>query len=304
MNLENTPTRPVRAISCYIAYISSLVIGFLSSQYLLPSYAEQPILLGLIITCISTAVIFVFSIANNNSSIYDPYWVIAPPFLVLLLKYCSDGHLFTDWDTRRLLILGVFVIWAARYHIFYAWSGWRTGLTHEDWRYEEMRKAPLPYWFNSLLGMHYFPTFLVYIAFIPAALVLSQPSTNTPLQFYDILGVSLALTAVLIQFLSDRQLKTYRTTEAYREGSSCRVGLWKFSRHPNYFGEVLFWLSFIPVAIGADLFKGNEWLVLTGPIVMAIFFRFSSYLMDMRSLKRRHDYNEVMKETSAMIPLP
>ena len=298
---HQAPHRPVKAFWCYFAYISSLITGVFFTDYLFYSCAEFPIMFGCIITCISTAIIYVFSIAHNNSSIYDPYWVIAPPFLVVLLKYCSGTGL-ADWDSRQLILLFLFIIWATRYHIFYAWSGWRTGLVHEDWRYEEMRRAPVPYWLNALLGMHYFPTFLVYVAFIPSALVFSDSAQFNPLQLYDFLGIFLALMAILIQFFADKQLKDFRATAAYKRGETCRSGLWKYSRHPNYFGEVLFWLSTIPFTIGAQLYNGQELFILFGPVTMAMFFRFSSYLMDLRSLKRRPNYQLVIKETSAIIP--
>jgi steroid 5-alpha reductase family enzyme len=265
------------------------------------TWSQSPLLFGLIITILSTAVIFVFSIAHNNSSIYDPYWVIAPPFLVVLLKSCADSGLY-NWDYRSLIILLLFLIWASRYHVFYAWSGWRTGLAHEDWRYEEMRSAPLPYWLNSLLGMHYFPTLLVYVAFIPAATVLSSTAAPSALNFYDFLGVLIALSAVLIQYFADKQLKIYRTTDAYARGETCREGLWNYSRHPNYFGEVLFWLSTILFTLGAQLFEGQAIFILFGPFSMAIFFRFSSYLMDVRSLKKRPNYQKAVQEISAMVP--
>ena len=255
---------------------------------------------GLAVTCASTIVIWLFSIANNNSSIYDPYWVIAPPILAVLLVISSNGF---EMNLRQLIIIGCFVVWASRYHIFYKWTGWRTGLQDEDWRYEDMRKYPVPYWLNSLLGMHIFPTLLVYFAFAPGALVLlTNPAQQSNLGIWDILGVFISLSAVIIQLISDEQLRKYRMTDEYKNGGSFRGGLWKYSRHPNYFGEVVFWLSMILFALGSGIFDVHPFLVLTGPIVMAIFFRFSAYLTDMRSLKRRDDYPLIMREVSALIP--
>jgi steroid 5-alpha reductase family enzyme len=185
----------------------------------------------------------------------------------------------------------------------YPWSGWRTGLVHEDWRYEEMRSAPLPYWLNSLLGMHLFPTLLVYFAFAPAALVLLEdPSTQAAFGPWDVLGLLGALSAVTIELVADEQLRKYRASGEYAEGGACRKGLWRFSRHPNYFGEVLFWLSMIPFAVATGLLSQKPLLVLVGPLMMAVFFRFSCWLMDVRSLERRPGYQTLMDELSAMVP--
>jgi steroid 5-alpha reductase family enzyme len=142
----------------------------------------------------------------------------------------------------------------------------------------------------------------VYFAFIPAALVLGADSPESGLRLLDLIGAAGALAAVTIEFAADRQLKSYHLTDEYRNGGTCRTGMWKVSRHPNYFGETLFWLSMVPIAASAGFLQSSRFLVLAGPIVMAIFFRFSSWLMDKRSLERRPGYAVVMQEVSAMVP--
>jgi steroid 5-alpha reductase family enzyme len=301
--LPPAPHRPVSALQCYLTYIASLLVGIVTWVLLLEySPNTDPFMNGLITTTVCTLVIWIFSIANDNSSLYDPYWVIAPPFLALAVKGTSVSGL-GDWHTRGILILICLFAWAIRYHVFYAWSGWFTGLVHEDWRYESMRSAPVPYWLNSLVGMHYFPTYLVYYAFAPAALVLlSDPAAQPAAGWWDVLGTTGALAAVAIQYFSDQQCAVFRESDEYRNGGAIQHGLWAYSRHPNYFGEVLFWLSMIPFAIGAGLYNDHQALVLSGPIAMMLFFRGSSWLMDVRSLERRPGYQKVMDEVSAMMP--
>ena len=266
---------------------------------------DDPFWIGFAVTCVSTTVVWVFSIANDNSSIYDPYWVIAPPILALALKGTAGGGLLGDWSARQICIVACLWIWGIRYHTMYSWAGWRTGLVHEDWRYEAMRDAPVPYWLNSLVGMHLFPTVLVYFAFAPAALALiGDPATQPPLGVWDALAVLGALTAVAIELFSDEQLRKFRETREYAQGGTMRSGLWKYSRHPNYFGEVLFWLSMIPFAIPGGFLSRQPALVLAGPVAMALFFRFCSWLMDVRSLGRRPEYQQDVDEVSAMGPWP
>lgn len=292
------------ASQCYLAYAFALFVGAASWHLLGTRGAiDDPVWLGLAVTCASTGAIWIFSVLNDNSSIYDPYWVIAPPFLALAMKTVDGQGLAGEWSARQVCIVLAFALWAVRYHTMYAWTGWRTGLEHEDWRYESMRSAPLPYWLNSLLGMHLFPTLLVYFAFVPAALILVMPpAAQTPLGFWDAIGMAGALAAVAIELVSDEQLRRFRESKTYAEGGALRAGLWKFSRHPNYFGEVLFWLSMIPFGMSAGLMDDRPGLVLAGPIVMAIFFRFSCWLMDVRSIERRPEYQRVVDEVSAMVP--
>ena len=294
------------AARCYAAYAAALVAGTVSWWVLSDrELLDDPLWVGLAATCASTVVIWVFSIASDNSSIYDPYWVVAPPLLALGLKASSAGGLLSDWSGRQVAIVACLWVWALRYHAFYPWSGWRTGLVHEDWRYEAMRSAPVAYWLSSLFGMHLFPTVLVYFALAPAALALTaDPSMQPPFGAWDVVGIAGALTAVAIELAADEQLRSYRKTADYENGGSIRRGLWKYSRHPNYFGEVLFWLSMIPFAISAGLLDERPALVLGGPVAMALFFRLSARLMDVRSLERRPGYAEVMEEVSAMVPWP
>lgn len=303
-HLTPPPERYVPALQCYLAYLKAIA-GGAASWWLIMHFRllADPLWIGLAVTCISTFIIWIFSILNDNSSIYDPYWVIAPPFLALALKATAGGGMLGDWSARQVCVVAVFAIWAIRYHTMYSWTGWRTGLIHEDWRYEAMRAAPVPYWLNSLLGMHLFPTVLVYFAFAPAALVLAiAPAAQSPLGIWDLLGMTGAITAAAIELVADEQLRRFRETDDYANGGAIQVGLWKYSRHPNYFGEVLFWLSMIPFAVSAGVMESRAGLVLGGPIVMAIFFRFSSWLMDVRSLERRPHYQKVMDEVSAMLP--
>ena len=162
---------------------------------------------------------------------------------------------------------------------------------------------PAPYWLNSLLGMHLFPTFLVYSAFLPAAFVLDVAGVMQPsFGLLDVLGIAGMASAVVIELVSDNQLARYRSTEGYRQGGTLRKGLWKYSRHPNYFGEVLFWLSLVPIAAAAGQLAARPVLVVSGPVLMAVFFRFSCWLMDKRSMDNRPGYQSVVNEVSALIP--
>jgi len=301
---EEVPTRPVSAIQCYLAYGTAIFTGLLSYRIFAHYQVfEDSILTGMAVSSVATLVIWIFSIIHNNSSIYDPYWVVAPPFLAILLKALGEDGLTGAWNSRQVIIILCLCLWAGRYHIFYKWTGWRTGLIHEDWRYEMMRKSPIPYWLNSLIGMHLSPTFLVYLAFAPAALVISKNTlSQASVSVWDILGLAGALLAVTIQLFADEQLRKFRLSDEYKNGKSCRTGLWKYSRHPNYFGEVLFWISMICFSTAAGIIRESPFLVLFGPILMAIFFRFSAYLMDLRSLKFRHDYQQLMNEVSPMFP--
>jgi len=111
------PVRPVSALQCWLAYAAALTAGALAWRLLrgMQLFAS-PLWLGFAVTCLCTVVIWIFSIANGNSSIYDPYWVIAPPFLALALKASTDGGLQGPWTARQLSIAACLMFWAADDH--------------------------------------------------------------------------------------------------------------------------------------------------------------------------------------------
>jgi Protein of unknown function (DUF1295) len=114
-------------------------------------HAQPPIVIVGLADLAATIVVFIFSVLTNNSSMYDPYWSVAPVPIALfwLLQPGSDGFA----NPRHVLIFALLCLWAIRLTANWA-TQWR-GLSHEDWRYEEIRKqAGFLYWPASLLGIH------------------------------------------------------------------------------------------------------------------------------------------------------
>jgi len=132
--------------------------------------------------------------------------------------------------------------------------------------------------------------------------LLGHCTTVAALGIWDLLGLIGALSAVTVELVADRQLRNYRETDDYHRGGIFRRGLWKYSRHPNYFGESLFWVSMVPFAVSSGMLSRHVALVVVGPALMALFFRFSCRLMDLRSLQHRPGYQQVIDEVSAMVP--
>jgi steroid 5-alpha reductase family enzyme len=108
------------------------------------------------------------------------------------------------------------------------------------------------------------------------------------------------LSGIIIETIADLQLKFYS-----KDKSKCdfqNAGLWKYSRHPNYFGEVLFWVGLFLFSTGMDI---AYWWILPGPALMILMFYWISIpMIDKRMLRRRTGYRDYMKRTSGLIPMP
>lgn len=243
----------------------------------------------------ATVAVFLFSFANDNTSFYDPYWSVAPAIIGAWLVFGPGEarHL----DARQLVTLGLITFYAVR--LTFNWMrGWQ-GLKHEDWRYVDFRKKTGKlYWLTSFFGLHYFPTVMVWLGCLPlyAALVESGPAFGV----IDVLAAVVTFAAIIIETVADEQLRNFRRAKR-EDGDICNVGLWVWSRHPNYFGEISFWfgLWLFGVAAGAPWWAAAGWIAM-----VALFAGASIPMAEKRSLSRRPHYAEHQKRVSMLIPMP
>lgn len=255
----------------------------------------SPILTVLAADTAATLVIFGFSMALSNSSLYDAYWSVAPPVIALYWVQVFPER--NGSAVRHALILWLVIAWAVR--LTYNWAcGWR-GLDHEDWRYADLRaKAKLPYWLVSLGAIHYFPTLQVFLGCLPlyAALALGKAG------FGPLDGLALLVTAgaIATETVADEQLRSFNRSK--RPGEICVRGLWGYSRHPNYLGEVGFWWGLWLFGLAA--YPAWAWTVI-GPIAMTLMFLFVSIpMLEERSMARRPGYAEHVQRVSKLVPWP
>jgi len=244
---------------------------------------------------VATAVIFAFSLAFRNSSFYDPYWSVIPPLLALW--WFATGAPDVDM-TRALLVIALVWYWAIR--LTANWATFWGGLHHEDWRYPIVReragKFAIP---ADFAGIHLFPTIQVFLGCLPIYAVMTRG--QAPLGWLDALAAIVTFGAITIEMIADLQLHRFIATK--KPGSFINSGLWAWSRHPNYFGELSFWwgLMLFGLAVAPD----QWWWVVIGALAMTVMFVFVSVpFMDERSVERRPAYAEHMRKVSALLPLP
>jgi steroid 5-alpha reductase family enzyme len=234
----------------------------------------------------ATVVVFVSSRRANNSSVYDPYWSVIP---IALVAWLASG---IELQTRGIVALVAVVLWGVR--LTWNWArSWR-GLEHEDWRYVDIRaRTAALYWPASFFGIHLLPTVLTFLGCMPLLPALRFP---LPWSALDALATAITFGAIACEWIADEQLRAFR--RAHPSGT-CEVGLWRFSRHPNYFGEISFWVGLCLFGLAAG---GPLWLVL-GPLAMIALFVFASIpLAEKRALLRRPEYARHIESVSMLIP--
>ena len=242
---------------------------------------------------VATVVIFLFSVLFSNSSIYDPYWSVIPPFIAWLLISQSPEDANT---ARQILVMALVIIWSARLTLNWA-RGW-AGLHHEDWRYENIaEKTGRFYWPVSFLGIHLFPTILVFLGCLPMAYSLSS---SAPLGLADVLAAGITLLAIGIETLADEQLKIFKKK---KKAGLMTSGVWAYSRHPNYLGEILFWTGMFIFCL--RLPGTNYWWTSVGFLAMILLFYFISIpMMESRMASKRKEYEAYREQVPALAPWP
>ncbi len=256
---------------------------------------KSPLALVAVGDLAATVIIFLFSVAFRNSSFYDPYWSVAPVFIA--------GYLIVGFESsapvaRQALVAVCITVYGVR--LTYNWArGW-TGLDHEDWRYVDLRRHTGPmFQVVNFLGIMLFPTVLVYLGCVPMIPALVDGAA--PLNLWDAAGVVVVLGGTAIEGLADHQLRRFARERRSREAIMDR-GLWAWSRHPNYFGEISVWFGVLFFGMGSGAFA--PWMTIGAGAMVFLFVAISIPMMEKRQRDRKPAYVEYQRRTSMLIPWP
>jgi len=255
---------------------------------------SHPLAVALVGDLAATLAIFAFSYAHENSSFYDAYWSVAPLPIALFWVGASEGAL----GARQALVLLLVAIWGAR--LTWNWArGWR-GLDHEDWRYVDLRRTTgRAYWLVSLVGLHLLPTLWVFAGLLPVYAAVCAPAH--PLGALDALAALVTAAAIALEAASDEALRRYRASSP-QPGGFLASGLWSWSRHPNYLGEIGFWWGLWLFGVAA---APRLWWTLAGPVSITLMFRFVSLpMIETRMRERRPGYAEWAARSSLVLLRP
>ena len=283
-----------------LAYVVTLGVGWIT----LLALGQSPIWDMFWADIAATVAIFIFSRLYKNSSFYDAYWSVVPPLIALYWAIEATAIEATAIEatavavdgTRAWLVIVLVWLWGIRLTV--NWATYWPGLEHEDWRYGPI-KTNAGKW-NALAdfsAIHLFPTVIVFVACLPIYAAVAMDAR--PLNWLDYLAAAVTALAIIIELLSDIQL--HRFLAHRKEGEIMKTGLWAYSRHPNYFGEWLFWAGLALFGIAAV--PSAWWWVLPGAIAMLVMFLVASIpMIDKRSVERRPEYEAHMARVSGFVP--
>lgn len=239
----------------------------------------------------ATIFVWLMGVIFKTASMYDPYWSIQTLiiYLALLIKY-------NNWNIGTILLLIAIAIYSIRLTTNFI-IGFDS-LSYVDWRYKMLKqKSGKLYQLVNLFGICMFPTLVVYSCSLPFIAFSKSGFFSS----FQIIGLAITLLGVALEFISDIQMKKFIKIRTSRE-EVINIGLWKYSRHPNYLGEILIWFG---VALTVILTIPQYWYFFVGAIINLLMFIFISIPMEEKHLKEyKKDYDKYLKTTSPLLILP
>lgn len=271
------------------SYIIAFIIGLISFKLF---ENKVPIIWNILIAnVISTIVIYIIGCIYKTASIYDPYWSIQTVVIYICLMIY-----YKTINVGNVIFLSCILFWAIRltYNFIHGFNDIR----YIDWRYKMLKeKTNKLYPIVNLLGIHLVPTLIVYFASIPSFLYVIN---NNDFEIVNVVGLLIMILATLLELISDYNMIQFKKVRKDKN-EIINIGLWKYSRHPNYLGEILFWYG---VALTFILSNMSLWYVIIGAILNTLLFVFISIPMAENHLSSyKENYSDYKQKTRMLLPL-
>lgn len=239
------------------------------------------------------AILWLVSLALRNSSIVDIFW--------------GAGFVFSGWiyyaltpdgsPARKLLLMILVTIWGVRLSLYILYRNWGKP---EDFRYQKWRVEAGPsWWWRSFFKVFLLQGLFMWLISVPL-LAAQYPALPAASGLLDYLGVALWGYGFFFEVMGDLQLATFKSNPV-NKGKLLDKGVWRFTRHPNYFGDAAQWWGYFLIALSA-----SGWWSVFSPIFMTyLLVRVSGVALLEKSLKNaKPGYEEYIRRTSPFIPLP
>ena len=251
---------------------------------------QHPYTIALLAILAVGLVSWLVSVIKNDVSFVDSLWSLF--FLIAAVVFANET---LPLGTRGTLVVALVAIWSLRLSIYITARNWGEP---EDYRYQEIRE-------NNEPGFTFTSLFIVFglqgaLAWIVALSLLPAIGSDTPLGALDFVALALFATGFVFEAGGDYQLSKFKAREDSK-GKVLDSGLWKYTRHPNYFGDFCIWWSFYLFALAA-----GAWWTIVSPILMSVLLlKVSGVAMLEKTISnRRPEYADYVRRTNAFFPGP
>jgi len=254
-------------------------------------------ILTLVATLVAAIAFFMvgwmISMKLGKAVIVDVFWGLGGGLLALTAFLTGDGSF-----TRKSLLLTLVGLWGLRLSIYLFFRVLGAG---EDKRYVDlMRGSGKPFWLFTLVNVFMLQAVIIWLNLLPVSLAVTadQPAQLT---WLDYTGLFIWITGFFFQALGDYQLQRFKA-DPNNKGAVLSSGLWRYTRHPNYFGEVTMWWGIYIIAAATD---PGRWMILSPIMMTLILLKVSGVAMTDRYMQEKGEaFKEYQRKTSAFFPLP
>ena len=244
---------------------------------------------GALVIFVLVTLLWLYSIYLKNVSIVDIFWGLGFVIINSIYFYYSEGP-----STRQLVVLILVAIWGLRLSIYLGWRNWGKP---EDYRYQQFRQdyGPKRYWWFSYFQVFLLQGGLILIVSLPLLAINSAVST---LNILDYLAIAVWCIGFVFEAGGDYQLAKFKSNPQ-NKGKVLSHGFWKYTRHPNYFGDATVWVAYALFCVAS----GSYWPVIGSIIMVLLILKVSGVTMLERTLKvTKPEYQDYIDRTSAFIP--
>jgi steroid 5-alpha reductase family enzyme len=242
-------------------------------------------------TIVASALLWLLSLRLRNASIVDIYWGLGFAQVAIIAAALGGGY---PW--RKLLVTGLTVLWGLRLAGYLLWRNAGSG---EDFRYQAMRRQHgARFWLASLYMVFGVQAAVMWIVSLPVQVAQLSP-TPDHMTALDVAGALLCAIGFGFEMAGDLQLARFKAEPA-SESQVMDRGLWRYTRHPNYFGDACVWWGLFLIALASP---HGVWTIVS-PIVMTFFLmRVSGVpLLERKLLRSRPGYADYVRRTNAFFP--
>ena len=235
--------------------------------------------------------VWLLSLVRKDASIVDTFWGLG--FVLIAAVCCAIGE---GYETRRILITALSAVWGLRLasHIF-----WRNKGKGEDFRYRAMRaRHGKRFSVVSLYSVFLLQGLLMWVISLPLQIaeIAREPARIT---WLDWTGAIIWLIGFVFEAIGDLQLARFKA-EPKNEGKVMDRGLWRYTRHPNYFGDALLWWGFFLIAMSTP---AGAWTVISPLIMTGLLMKVSGVaLLEKTLIKTKPEYRDYVRRTNAFFP--
>jgi steroid 5-alpha reductase family enzyme len=245
---------------------------------------------ALIILALVT-LLWIWSVFIKNVSIVDIFWGFG--FVVVNVFY---AYMSGELNARKILILTLVSIWGIRLVIYLAIRNIGKG---EDFRYQEFRRnyGPKRYWWFSFFQTFLLQGVLIMIISLPL-LGIHSSATSGDLNVLDYLGILVWIIGFTFETVGDFQLARFKKN-VKNKGKVLNKGFWKYTRHPNYFGDSAVWWAYGIFSIAA----GSYWQIIGSIIMTLLIIKISGVSLLEKTLKdTKPQYRDYIQKTNSFFP--